>query len=172
MLSPEDVDPEIVANCLEAMENTAPDNYQAMELEDIARIVLASAMERIGRDLERAHDKARQRRGLAKELGQQLQAAEQALVLLHEGEQPPPADENVELSPAQMLWRWNRSTPADRLRVATYIRAESDRVDRMEAALRRIAERCPVRSERHRPVSFCSSEVARVALAGAEVTGG
>jgi hypothetical protein len=169
MLSPEDVDPEIVANCLEAMENTAPTNFQAMELEDIARIILASASERVGRDMERMRGELVVLRKAEMQADEQRAAAELALALLHEGEQPPPEDEGIELSPAQMIWRWNRATPADRLAAATYIREESYKSERYEGALRRIAERCP---EHRRNSGYCSSEVARTALTGPEPTRG
>ncbi|MFJ3923046.1 hypothetical protein [Streptomyces sp. NPDC090022] len=43
--------------------------------------------------------------------------AEAALAALHEGEEPPP-DENVQPTPAQWLWQWNRATPAQRLDMA------------------------------------------------------
>lgn len=92
-------------------------------------------------------------------------SAEQRLARLHEGEQPLPEDENVELTPAQMLWRWNRATPADRLKAATYICTESYKLDRYETALQRIAARCESRRGSGNCTPDCHSEVARVALA-------
>jgi hypothetical protein len=54
---------------------------------------------------------------------------------LHQGEENHP-DHSVIATPAQWIWRWNRSTPKRRLEVAASVQRAWDDHDRTERALR------------------------------------
>lgn len=76
-------------------------------------------------------------------LGERASNAEAALAQLREGEEPY-EDERIVPTPAQWIWNWNRATPEQRLDVVAYIKALSERLDRVEAVARDWAEAQPL----------------------------
>lgn len=79
-------------------------------------------------------------------------AAEAALALLHEGEEPY-VHEHTVATPAQWIWQWNRATPAERLDMAGRIQDMGDRSSRC------FMSRHDARLERLRPAEAALDRV-------------